>query len=588
MYTNDKGGCGCGGSTSTLGSAPRRRLGHIDADGQCVCGECEPCNGLQCLCRPRFFDGQLLTAADLRRLDRYVVQKNRLHNRYLHGVGVACGLEVVCSPCSDTVTVRSGYALGPCGEDIVVCQDAPVDVARMVKEQRSAAARSDCAPYSEPGEEHEAARQQWVLGVCYDEQTAKPVTGLKRAGCSCGGSCGGACGGSCSSGASAPSSCEPTQICEGYRFTLTRHRPPARTTTRPGGDRLLSGTAGGAGLLPERVMACLIRMKESLTEIPQDASPDALLSYAADLKEELRELIETGNVHDCSLGQRLFQIAIPDPEDQEAEPKARAAIAALLQVAVDLFRDCVCSALLPPCADDCVDDCVPLAVLTVRSSDLRVLDVCNWSARKFVITMPTLSYWLGWIPVFGALRQAIARLCCRAAPVRAFELQDNLEVRAVASHRQRVARPEGSRAAESSDEGEGEGGGESGRKVEVGDPASFVALAQQYRKTWSSLSGLEATVLSALGGRGVDGAPLASELELGHPLAALALGRLGADAGDTLLPPGLGSRVATGPAGPTGPAVSDERIAGLEDALAQLRATVDSQARTIQTLQGEG
>ena len=88
---------------------------------------CPACGGLECLCRPRFFAGQLLTDDDLNRLDYYIVEKNRLHNRYLVGTGVVCGLEVVCSICdpagNGTVVVRPGYALSPCGNDIVVCGD---------------------------------------------------------------------------------------------------------------------------------------------------------------------------------------------------------------------------------------------------------------------------------------------------------------------------------------------------------------------------------------------------------------------------------------------------------------------------------
>src|SRR5690242_3026460 len=73
-------------------------------------GSCPPpcpvCGGLECLCRPRFFAGQLLTADDLNRLEGYILQKNKLHNRYLHGWGVVCGLEVDCHPCPGYVTVR--------------------------------------------------------------------------------------------------------------------------------------------------------------------------------------------------------------------------------------------------------------------------------------------------------------------------------------------------------------------------------------------------------------------------------------------------------------------------------------------------
>ena len=74
------------------------------------CTPCPACGGLECLCRPRFFAGQLLTEADLNRLDHYIVAKNKLHNRYVHGWGVACGMEVVCSACGDQVIVRPGYA----------------------------------------------------------------------------------------------------------------------------------------------------------------------------------------------------------------------------------------------------------------------------------------------------------------------------------------------------------------------------------------------------------------------------------------------------------------------------------------------
>ena len=96
------------------------------------CAPCPECGGLECLCRPRFFAGQLLTEADLNRLDHYIVAKNRLHNRHLHGWGVSCGLEVVCHPCSNQVIVRAGYALSPCGDDIILCSDVPVDICQLI------------------------------------------------------------------------------------------------------------------------------------------------------------------------------------------------------------------------------------------------------------------------------------------------------------------------------------------------------------------------------------------------------------------------------------------------------------------------
>src|SRR6266852_3414904 len=101
-------------------------------------GECDPCacpecGGLECLCRPRFFAGQLLTDETLNSLERYIIEKNKLHNRYLHGWGVVSGLEVVCNPCN-AVTVRTGYALSQCGEDIIVCRDVTVDVCALINQ----------------------------------------------------------------------------------------------------------------------------------------------------------------------------------------------------------------------------------------------------------------------------------------------------------------------------------------------------------------------------------------------------------------------------------------------------------------------
>ena len=66
--------------------------------GECESCACPECGGLECLCRPRFFAGQLLTDQTLNDLDRYIIEKNKLHNRYLHGWGVVCGLEAVCAP----------------------------------------------------------------------------------------------------------------------------------------------------------------------------------------------------------------------------------------------------------------------------------------------------------------------------------------------------------------------------------------------------------------------------------------------------------------------------------------------------------
>lgn len=584
MYRHDGGtapessGCGCGGAASRTGG----------------CASCSggSCDGLQCLCRPRFFDGQLITAKDFTRLDQYQVAKDRMHNRYLHGVGVVCGLEVVCNTCDDTVTVRTGYALGPCGEDIVVCDDVRVDVGALVKQHRRARARPDCPPYSDPPGDCEAARQKWVLGICYDERPARSVASLRRRGA--GGACGGpgGCGGDsgasggcgCASTTSSPArrtptSCEPTSICEGYRFTLTR------VPTRSRDDR----AEKVEGDLPDRVRRCLAVLRKGLTSFPKDPDADTLVTYCCELKDDLRDLIDSGNVHDCTLGQRLGDVVCPDPQDQQVVEKATAAITAMLRIAIDLFRSCVCSALLPPCDTGPVDDCVPLAVVTVRSSDLRVLDICNWSARTFALTAPGLSYWFGWVPVFDGLRDLVERLCC--GPSRpAFSVDRRLRVGATSA----VASPSASTNAGARADGESEAAGAAPSAREI---TSMLDLAAHYLRSPSPLAGVDATVLGSLGALDPRDEPLASQLEIDNPLEALVLSRAaGVTAG--LLPQDVLDRLRKDDQGRKDrdsrraagdeQADDDARLAALEKALATLKRTVDTQAKTIRTLRQKG
>jgi hypothetical protein len=324
------------------------------------------------------------------------VGKSRLHNRYLHGTGVVCGLEVLCDPCNDAVTVRPGYALGPCGEDIVVCADTRVDVGAIIQAGRRAKARTaDCSPYAAvPDRDCDEALQRWTLGICYDEQPVRPVTSLTTG------------------------SCEPTATREGFRWTLTKVKPAGRGKEDPGAPR---------GELAARVKRCLDELVDGLSDVPADPSTDELVEYCCVLKGELRELLQTASVYNCLLGRRLSDVVCPSAQDRQAGEKATQAIQELLAIAADLYRQCLCSALLPPCPDT-GGDCVPLATLVVRAADLKVLEVCNFSVRTFAVTMPTLGYWTGWLPFAATLRQLVTRLCCPPArPPREFRLDSGLE-----------------------------------------------------------------------------------------------------------------------------------------------------------------
>src|SRR5262245_47892370 len=109
--------------------------------GNCGCGcncktgcRCQTrCCDLDCLIRPNFFCGQLLTDADLTAMVEWNRSRFAL-SRYRDGWGVVCGLDVSCSPvygatvscCGDSnggpfVYVNPGYAIDCCGNDLVVC-----------------------------------------------------------------------------------------------------------------------------------------------------------------------------------------------------------------------------------------------------------------------------------------------------------------------------------------------------------------------------------------------------------------------------------------------------------------------------------
>src|SRR5205809_1756003 len=164
---------------------------------------CPACLGLQCLERPRYFSGQLLTETDLNSEQEYMLAKQRLHNRYLHGTGIVCGLQVTCSTNAGAVTIESGYAIDPCGNDIIVCNthDFPViqriqDCEKAHKRQR----KGNCNPLVPPPDENcKDLEHHYCLTIAYTEQEARLTPTLRQGsatntsngkgtGCGCNGS----------------------------------------------------------------------------------------------------------------------------------------------------------------------------------------------------------------------------------------------------------------------------------------------------------------------------------------------------------------------------------------------------------------
>jgi len=196
-------GCGCGGGG--YGASAGTGCG-------CGCGASGPVStdlSATAFARPTFFAGQLLTEDDLGALTAYMTAKDRLHNRYLFGAGVVCGLWVSCDPCGGgPVTVQPGYALDCGGNDLVLACPAPLDVNAMIRDLRAAQLGRDCGdPCADQatqsaGGQNTGVTRHYRLYARYGEQPTDPVAPYATA------------------GSSGPGSCEPTRIREGISFVL--------------------------------------------------------------------------------------------------------------------------------------------------------------------------------------------------------------------------------------------------------------------------------------------------------------------------------------------------------------------------------
>jgi hypothetical protein len=178
---------------SAIVAAPHAPHAH-----NCGCSKCkEVCCDLECLVQPRFFCGQLLSEQDLTALLDWAKGKSAL-TRYRHGWGVVCGLDVSCdaSPgCGPVVRVGRGYAIDCCGNDIIVCCDAKLDLSSCclppsppchgdvpqpaANHEAGGDGKKSFGPFTLPKSEMQAVD---VL-IRYKETQSDPKSGLARAGC---------------------------------------------------------------------------------------------------------------------------------------------------------------------------------------------------------------------------------------------------------------------------------------------------------------------------------------------------------------------------------------------------------------------
>jgi hypothetical protein len=563
---------------------------------------CPACGGLECLCRPRFFAGQLLTEEDLNRLDHYIVAKNRLHNRHLFGTGVVCGLEVVCSTChpagNSAVVVRPGYALSPCGNDIVVCGDEVVDICDLINRCRPR--RDDCVEPGRsgpaPADEHHAnGHEEWVLAICYQEKPSRGVTALRGSSCSCGGhgSCG--CGGgrthesagsaaptreaSCGCGGTStkparvqaavkagprPIQCEPTLTCEGYTFAVYK-------VPRAERERQVD-----PGLLIKRFICCLVPLFEQLTKLPSgQVTTKQMYDWLTNFIDVVRDFLAEEGLYDCDAMRKLNAIVVPVPRGPLPQYMHAwsAAFVQVLEVVSAVFQKCLCGALLPPCHGPELNDCVPIATVTVTRDRCAVEHICNIGNRRFLVTWPSVQYWLSWLPLFSSwipagttLRKLIDAICC--APVAGtFRAVTAGEINLRPAVQPGAAVPHGPAGPLST----GAPGGGSAASSAGGRHPFTQLLAESI--VGGAKVDAATLLLAGLGATGKDGTPLASDLDLQYPGQALLVHQVVGPAVAPLVP--LLSALSSGAAD----------TATLEREIESLRHTVEQQQAAIEELQ---
>lgn len=416
---------------------------------------CPVCLGIECLERPRFFAGQLLNESDLNSAQSYVMAKNRLHNRYLHGPGVVCGLEVVCNDCDGYVTVKPGYAIDPCGNDIIVCQETSLNVMeslRQCNQELKRQQRVNCQPYTpapDPGckdvEEH------YCITLAYNEVETRPVMPLrqdKSSTCGCGGNgngngdgrsggcgCQGASRSSTATSGQNMAACEPTRIYESFRLGIVPEPSNQCGTLSDALQdtllyRIVNCFKGLSDFLGKRLSkkdtAVLmdVLLANAKNANATSASAAELQSACCRLRQAVIDLYTQNpfNVR-CATLRTLDQITctsevviIPDA-DVGGQTTSGNTILQLAGFLLQYMLDCLCHQLLPPCQPDPHDNRLILACVTVRNC--KIVDICNFACRKFSGGFPSMNYWMSIIPIIPILGYLVKSMCCRPDIVRA-------------------------------------------------------------------------------------------------------------------------------------------------------------------------
>jgi len=422
MPTAKQGVYTVGGNRSSVGTA-----GQSGSATTACC--CAVCTGLQCLDRTRFFAGQLLSEADLNNDQSYWLAKNRLHNRYLNGWGVVCGMKVVCGDCDGWVTVEDGYAIDPCGNDVIVCADQNFNVLQAIQACCAPAKQqaANCSPLRyNPSPSCQDAQQEWCITIQYKEQASRLVTPLTNSSAQSSSSCGcgsssGRCqgsssstssGSSCKSSSTATStsnvpagSCEATRIVEGFQLGVV-----------PAAEVAAAAAAGDPNSLKSQVLSCatgFLVLAGQASALTASTAPQSAYQITCTFLAQVKKYLSTAEIVTmCTILDDLSAITVPSGQDT---PTYMGIMATVVKILIDALLDCLCLSVIPPCPVQPCDSRIVLACVTVQNG--KVVKICHFPGRKQLITLHTLGYWLGPLGLDNlgtVLSDLFATFCCNA------------------------------------------------------------------------------------------------------------------------------------------------------------------------------
>jgi hypothetical protein len=334
-YKNETKPCGCG---------EHHHHGHHKHD--CCCK-------LECFERPNYFCGHLLTDADLKLDQKYVIEKNKLYHRAIHGHGVVCGLRLTCDPhCEGTILVGDGYAIDQCGNDLVVCEPRRVVIVENPPDKEDDCEKPEYKPDC-------TIRKCYYVAICYDEEQAEYTTPFKA---------------NCGSG---PSACEPTRVHETVRFKVLHKLPDEKSAL----DRIEHRIKRCFKILTEGDFSDLLH-QHSLNQDHAGNPCDTFCKLKVYFKHWLKKYPDPLN---CCLCDELNTLDCPKDGDAGA---VKAAYDSLLKLVHTYIYDCMRAELVFCCDEPECGSCIVLG--TVEVVDGKICRICTchrqylWTIANFL------------------------------------------------------------------------------------------------------------------------------------------------------------------------------------------------------------